>query len=71
MLFCLDDVAMAWPNGFTGQSNAVDLFTIAVAKVGAPLMIIGVVTLWWPGPGRHSEWHVLVSCGLSFLLGVA
>ena len=43
---------------------------IAVTKAGVPLMVLGVAAQWWPGPGRHSERHVLVSCGLSFLLGL-
>jgi undecaprenyl-diphosphatase len=71
MFYGMDSAVTAWLNGLAGRSHALDLFMMAVTQAAIPLMVIGVVVQWWPGAGRHSERHVLVGCGLSFLLGLA
>lgn len=71
MLSSVDSITTHWINGLAGQIQGFDLFMIAVTTIGAPLMVLAVAVQWWPRAGRQSERHVLIACGLSFLLGLA
>lgn len=71
MLYALDSAATAWLNDLAGHGRLPDLLMILVAKAGVPAMVLAVAVQWWPRAGRESERHVLVACGLSFLLGLA
>ena len=67
----IDTSLTAWINGLAGRSHLLDLLMVAITQAGVPLLVAAVALQWWPRQGRESERHVLVACGLTFLLGLA
>ncbi|MFO1130899.1 MAG: phosphatase PAP2 family protein [Hyphomicrobiales bacterium] len=57
-------------NDPAGQHAAVDQFMIWVSSLGVPLLVALVALQWWRRTDRSGVRHVLVACGLSFLLGL-
>ena len=57
-------------NGPAGQHDAADKFMIWVSSLGVPLLVALVALQWWRRKDRSGVRHVLVACGLSFLLGL-
>jgi undecaprenyl-diphosphatase len=58
-------------NGWSGHSPALDALMVMVTQWGVPAMIAAVALTWWQQGGNRAERHVVVSAGLSFLLGLA
>jgi undecaprenyl-diphosphatase len=58
-------------NGWAGHSQALDAIMVIATQWGVPAMIAAVALTWWQKGGNRAERHVVVSAGLSFLLGLA
>lgn len=67
----LDVIVTQALNGLAGQNAPFDAFMISIATVGIPFMVLAVMGQWWSGADRPGTRHVLVSAGLSFLLGLS
>ncbi|TBW53327.1 phosphatase PAP2 family protein [Marinobacter halodurans] len=70
-MYGLDDLATRTLNHLSGHSPIMDGFMILLSEVGIPLMVALVVAQWWVRTSREHTRHVLVSSGLTFLLGLA
>lgn len=70
-LYDLDAAATRAINSLAGASAPVDFLMIWVSGIGVPLLVLAVAAQWGRGPDRPHNRHVLVSTGLSFLLGLA
>lgn len=58
-------------NGFAGRSSTIDFVMIWVSAIGIPILVAAVVVQWWRQHDRRHLRHVLVSAGLSFIVGLA
>ena len=66
----IDRLLTKFINGPAGQHEAVDQLMIWVSSLGVPLLVALVALQWWRRKDRSPVRHVLVACGLSFLLGL-
>lgn len=69
-LYGLDVEATRLINGLAGGNGLVDQLMIQVSAFGIPVLVLAVAALWWWGDDRRRTRHILVSAGLSFLLGL-
>ena len=67
----IDRTATAYINGLAGQNSMLDFLMLSATKAGVPLLLLMLVASWWWGGGSRSERHIVVACGLAFLLGLA
>ena len=58
-------------NSLAGHSGTADFLFIWVSAIGIPVMVAAVALQWWQKGDRSQTRYVLVSSGLSFLLGLA
>ncbi len=58
-------------NSFAGHVALADSLMRLVSLTGVPVMVVTVAGQWWSKSGRYQTRHVLVTAGLSFLLGLA
>jgi undecaprenyl-diphosphatase len=70
-MYQIDTQVTALLNGLAGRSHALDVLMVATTQFGVPLMVLAVAAQWWPRRGRESERHVILTCGLAFLVGLA
>ena len=70
-MYNIDIAATHWINHFAGKSGVLDLCMIWISAIGVPILIVAVAVQWWRKSDRLHVRHVLVSAGLSFLLGLA
>lgn len=57
-------------NALAGKSGLLDLLFIWISAIGIPLLVVAVALQWWRRTDRAHVRHILVSSGLSFLLGM-
>lgn len=67
----LDISATRWVNSIANHSLLLDTVMIWTSAGGIPLLVLAVACQWWARADRQGTRHVLVSAGLSFLLGLA
>jgi undecaprenyl-diphosphatase len=53
-----------------GRHPLLDPVMILVSAIGVPFLVALVAVQWWRRDDRQQVRHALVSCGLSFLLGL-
>jgi undecaprenyl-diphosphatase len=70
-LWTADAVFTHMVNSFSGQVWVLDALMKLASSIGVPLMVLTVAVQWWSKSDRASMRHVLLSSGLSFLLGLA
>lgn len=71
LLWVIDAGLSYFINSFGGHASLADNFMRLVSMAGVPLMVMGAAGQWWSKGDRHQTRHMLVSAGLSFLLGLA
>lgn len=71
LLWVIDAGLTYFINSFGGHVALADSLMRLVSLAGVPLMVVAVAGQWWSKDDRHQTRHVLVSAGLSFLLGLA
>lgn len=69
-MYQLDAAMTQAINALAGKSGPFDLMFIWVSAVGIPMLVAAVALQWWRRKDRAHVRHVLVSSGLSFLLGL-
>ncbi len=70
-MYALDVAMTSAINGFSGQHAFVDSFFVWTSAYGIPVLVLAVAVQWWGQANRQQTRHLLVSTGLSFLLGLA
>lgn len=70
-MYGLDVDVTAWINGLAGRDGSIDTLMIWVSAVGVPAMVLLTALQWWSRADQAATRHVIVSAGLSFLLGLA
>ena len=58
-------------NGLAEKSLTIDLLMIWISAIGVPVLVAAVVLQWWRVADRRHIRHVLVTTGLSVMLGLA
>ena len=53
-----------------GHHPLLDPVLMLISAIGVPVLVALVAVQWWRRDDRQQVRHVLVSCGLSFLLGL-
>lgn len=71
MLWVIDAGLSYFINSFGGHAALADSFMRLLSLAGVPFMVLTVAGQWWSKSDRYQTRHVLVSAGLSFLLGLA
>jgi undecaprenyl-diphosphatase len=69
-LYHLDVLLTQTINGLAGHVPLLDLSMIWISKIGVPVLVLTVIVQWWHRMDRSYTRHILVACGLSFLLGL-
>jgi len=69
-MYAIDDVVTKAINGLSGQHAFIDSLFIWISALGIPVLVLAVAGQWWRQAARHQTRHILVSTGLSFLLGL-
>lgn len=69
-MYDLDLLLTQFINAPAGRHPAVDQVMIWVSSLGVPVLVALVALQWWRGTDRAGVRHVLVACGLSFLIGL-
>ncbi|MDB5526516.1 MAG: phosphoesterase PA-phosphatase related [Rhizobium sp.] len=57
-------------NGLAGHVGMIDAALIWISSIGVPILVVLVAIQWWLTPDRSRDRHVLISAGLSFLIGL-
>ncbi len=70
-MYVLDAGVTQWINGWAGFVPAIDRLWMWISAAGVPLLIVAVAGQWWLRQDRRHTRHILVSAGLSFVLGLA
>jgi undecaprenyl-diphosphatase len=69
-MYTLDAAATHAINSTSGNV-ALDFLMIWASTIGVPVLVLAVAGQWWRQNDRQHTRHVLVSAGLSFVLGLA
>lgn len=69
-MYTIDAASTHAINGISGNV-ALDFLMVWASTVGVPLLVLAVAGQWWRRTDRQHARHVLVSAGLSFVLGLA
>lgn len=69
-MFQIDAAVTAWINTWAGQAPGLDLVMIWVSTAGVPLLVLAVAVQWWVPRADRATRHIVVTAGLSFLLGL-
>lgn len=70
-LWIVDAAVTHFINSFSGHSWIADGVMKGFTFAGVPFMVLTVASQWFSGGNRSLTRHVLLSCGLSFLLGLS
>ena len=57
-------------NSLAGHVAIFDAAMIWISSIGVPILVALVAIQWWLTPDRSRDRHVLISAGLSFLIGL-
>lgn len=69
-MYSLDEAVTRWINGLAGHSAFADTMMVWTSAAGVPLLVVLVAGQWWVRKDRPHQRHVLISSGLSFILGL-
>lgn len=70
-LLHLDAWATHAINALAAGSDVLDRLMIWYSSVGVPVVVLAVALQWWSSGDRQHTRHVIVSAGMSFVLGLA